>query len=190
MDNIIIKQILNHLNHKYIKQYYLGVYSVRAFNRLNIRNFDRFSLILFISNVITTLGHWIVIIKTGKHLFFCDSFGHSPRFYKKINNPYLEFDFYFNWKLQNDSTTICGGYAIFFIHLISACHFDIQCFANKIQDIFKYSQQKKSFYNDKIIVKYIFKIYPHISKEKCKTLFCNTKFIINPKQCSNALCNT
>ena len=135
MDNHLISDILNNVLKK-SKFYgdYLGIFSIDDFNNLKIYIYDKFSLILFIDNIFkNNLGHWIVISKSNKgRLYFLDSYGKNPEFYrKKIEK---KFDFYLNIRLQSDFSTICGGYAIFFIDLISKCSYDMMCFIMELPD--------------------------------------------------------
>ena len=139
MDNIIIDKILKYINNGKHFKYYLGVFTIKEYNTLDLKNKKCFSLILFISNISKNLGHFVTIFKSKNKIFFCDSFGKNITFYKKnIHN----IDFYMNIELQSKFTTVCGAYSIFFIHIISLCRYNISCFINLVLKYFNLKNKK------------------------------------------------
>ena len=127
------------------------------------------------------MGHWVVIIKINHKLYFIDSFGISPNFYNKnIKNNYSKINYFLSSRLQSNLTTTCGSYAVFFIHLISYCNYDLPRFTEIFFDIFNFKNLLK---NDLYIIKYISKTYPHFGKNKCNKFFCNNMFLTNHKKC-------
>ena len=182
MDNIILNKILKSINNGKKFKNYLGVFTIEEYNALNLKNKKNFSLILFISNISKNLGHFVTIFKSENKIFFCDSYGKNVTFYKKkIKN----INFYLNYKLQSNNTTICGGYSIFFVHIISLCKYKMICFKKIFLDFFNF---KRRFINDKYIKNYLFLIYPKLNNKYCKYLFCNKNFIINYENCEKVLC--
>ena len=189
MDNIIIQDIFHSLqNKKDIYKDYLGIFSIEDFNDLNILEFNQFSLILFIDNINAGLGHWVTIFKSANKLFFMDSYGKSPDFYRKnIKNKFKHFDYNLKMRLQLDFTTVCGAYAIYFIDLISQCKYQMNCFMKTFRNTFILKPGIK----DKFIIKYLFKIYPILRDKKkinCVNLFCSKDFIINFRKCEKVFC--
>lgn len=183
MDNIIIDKILKYINNGKHFKYYLGVFTIKEYNTLDLKNKKYFSLILFISNISKNLGHFVTIFKSKNKIFFCDSYGKNLKYYKiKIKN----INFFLDYKLQSKNTTICGAYSIFFVHLISLCKYKITCFKKIFLNFF--NLKKKVFLNDKYIKNYIFLIYPKLNNKDCKHLFCNKNFIINYQKCQKILC--
>ena len=79
MDNILIDKIFKNIP---IKYNYLGIFSIKDLHSLNINRYSYCSLILFIENISVNLGHWVCIFKIKYELFFLDSFGFRPKFYK------------------------------------------------------------------------------------------------------------
>ena len=182
MDTSIINKILQHINNKEVSKYYLGVFSIEEYNKLDIRKLDKFSLILFINNIDTNLGHFVSLFKSGNKIYFCDSYGHNVKHYRRnIKN----VSFYLKIRLQSNLSTSCGAFSIFFIHLISACKFDVFCFSDTFSKLFKFNFIK----NEKYIIKYIFSIYPKLNKKHCNNLFCNKHFLTNYKKCVKKLCH-
>lgn len=187
MDSAIIKKIFNHMKRKEISKYYLGIFSIKNFNELDIRSLGQFSLILFIDNISKHLGHWVTVVKASGKLIFLDSYGHKPAFYKKkIRNRYSSFNRYLKSRLQSDFSTTCGAYCVFLIDLISHSRYDISRFTETFLNIFK---GKNLIVNDKYIVRYIFNVYPRIKNKRCVSLFCNAKFITNFKKCIMNVCS-
>ena len=181
MDDNIIKEIIQSIKNKKINKYYLGVFSIKEFNHLDTRHMKHFALILFIHGIYKNLGHFVSVFKAHGKFYFVDSYGNTPTFYKKkIINKYFKFDYCLKIKLQTDYTTVCGAYAIFFVHLFNGCNFDVECVVNIFLKVFN---PKKLIINDKYIVRYIFHIYPRINNNECQILFCNSNFIINYEKC-------
>lgn len=130
------------------------------------------------------MGHWVTIFKTDNGVYFVDSFGFSPKFYKKnIGNKHVKISHYLSKKLQNNYTTICGGYAVFFIHGIVKCNYRIACFMKMMKDNFLFKRKN----NDKTIVEYILK-YTSIKPDQCVNYFCSKKFNIDYNKCLNKIC--
>ena len=177
-----MNKMLQHINNKEINKYYLGVFSIGQYNKLDIHKFNKFSLILFINNIESNLGHFVSLFKSGNKIYFCDSYGHNVKYYKKnIKN----VNFYLKIRLQSNLSTSCGAFAIFFIHLISVCKFDVFCFSNTFSKMFKFKSLIKI---EKYIIKYVFSIYPKLNKKDCKYSFCSKHFLINYKKCFEKLC--
>ena len=179
--NSILKYVLKSKHSQF-----LGVFTLKQFKSLKIKN-KKCALILFIDTINSKKGHWVTIIKINKILYFMDSYGLSPNSYmKKIGNQYVDIKYYFLYRLQTNFSTICGVYAIFFVHLIIACEFNLAPFANAIIDTFNKFKFKE---NDRKMKKYIFKAYPFFDRKQCKNLFCNSNFTINFKKCYESLCH-
>ena len=186
MDDADIKTHLEYILKKNYKKKYLGIFTIESFNILDLRKREKCSLILFINNVSRNLGHWVVVININYKLYFIDSYGLSPVFYNKnIKNNYSKINYFLSSRLQSDSTTTCGSYAIFFIHLISYCKYDILEFTDIFLKVFNFNNLIK---NDIYIIKYVSKMYPHFNKRKCNKFFCNNKFLSNYKKCSKMMC--
>ena len=84
-----------------LKKTYLGVYSLDSFNKIPLKNYTYCSIILFIDNITLNLGHWVCLFKIHNDLFFIDSFGKKPFFYKKtITNKYLRINYYIKKKIS------------------------------------------------------------------------------------------
>ena len=68
MDDDIINDIFKFINNK---KRYLGVYTVKEYNDLNLKDINHFSLILFISSISENLGHFATIFKgkDNKYIF-------------------------------------------------------------------------------------------------------------------------
>ena len=164
---------------------FLGIFTLKQFKSLKIKN-KKCVMILFIDGVNPQKGHWVTIIKIDDILYFMDSYGLSPHSYmKKIENQNLEIKFYFKYRLQTNFSTVCGLYAIFFVHLSISCNYNLACINNSITDKFS---RIKFIENDRKIIKYIFKVYPFLTKKQCKNMMCNSNFIINFKKCYESLC--
>ena len=179
----MLNKILKFINNGKKFKNYLGVFTIKEYNTLNLKKKKQFSLILFISNISKNLGHFVTVFKSENEIFFCDSYGKNVTFYKKkIKN----INFYLNYKLQSNNSTICGGYSIFFVHLISLCKYKITCFKKIFLNFFNFKSKRK-FLNDIFIKNYLFLIYPKLNN-KCKYLFCNKNVIINYQNCEKILC--
>ena len=188
MNGLTLKKNIEYIfmkNTNYEKHTYLGIFSIKEFNNLDLRYTNNCCLIIFIDGIKKNLGHWLVICKIKKDLYWIDSFGLSPLFYKNnINNKYLKFSYYLSKRLQSRLTTICGGYCIFFIHMIFKSNYNIKQFKTILINNFHFKNFEK---NDQIIAKYILN-NTLISKNKCKKYFCSTKFIINYHKCTEIVC--
>lgn len=188
MDNTDIKKYLEYILNNEHKKHYLGIFTIDSFNILNIKNKKKCSLILFINNISKNLGHWVTIININHKLYFIDSYGLSPMFYNKsINNIHNKINYFLNKRLQSDSTTTCGSYTVFFIHLISYCNYNLSKFADILINNFNFKNLIK---NDLYIIKYISKMYPYFNKRKCNKFFCNNMFLSNYKKCYKTICKS
>ena len=178
--DLFIKAKLGHL-----KNTYLGVYLLNSFKDLPLNNYTCCSLILFIDNISQNLGHWVCLFKIHNNLFFIDSFGKKPFFYKKtITNRYLKCNYYMKKRFQGNNSTVCGGYVIFFIYNIIKFKYDINNFQSYICNNL---HSTKYTLNDRIVVKFIMNNTPY-SLTQCEHLFCSKKFIANVKLCKKTLC--
>ena len=92
-----------------------------------------------------------------------------------------------NKRLQSDSTTTCGSYTVFFIHLISYCNYNLSKFTDILINNFNFKNLIK---NDLYIIKYISKMYPYFNKRKCNKFFCNNMFLSNYKKCYKTICKS
>ena len=188
MDNTDVKNYLEYILKNEHKKHYLGIFTIDSFNILNIKNKKKCSLILFINNISKNLGHWVTIININHKLYFIDSYGLSPMFYNKnINNTHNKINYFLNKRLQSDSTTTCGSYAVFFIHLISYCNYNLSKFTDILINNFNFKNLIK---NDLYIIKYISKMYPYFNKKKCNKFFCNNMFLSNYKKCYKTICKS
>ena len=107
MDTSIINKILQHVNNKEVNKYYLGVFSIEEYNKLDTRKLDKFSLILFINNIESNLGHFVSLFKSRNKIYFCDSYGHNVKHYRRnIKN----VNFYLKIRLQSNLSTSCGAF--------------------------------------------------------------------------------
>ena len=188
MDDIDIEIYLKYILKGRSEQHYLGIFTIDSFNILDIRGRKNCSLILFIDNVSKNLGHWVSVIKINYKLYFIDSYGLPPTFYNKnIKNVYSEINYFLNTCLQSNLTTTCGSYAVFFIHLISYCKYNLTVFTDIFFNNFNFLNLLK---NDLYIIKYISKVYPYFNKKKCNRFFCNNMFLSNYKKCHESICKS
>ena len=170
---------------------YLGIYTKDNIFDLNIMKYRYCCLVLFIDNISRNRGHWTVIIKIMNNIYFLDSFGLHPKKYgidlKNIINLKKHNLFYLTQRTQNNQTTTCGGYSIYYIINIIKCKYKIKCFVNQ----FKKNMSKINFRkNENFIVEYLSKTFPtYVNEQNCTNLFCNSQFIINRQECLKSLCN-
>ena len=184
---------LSNILYSYVKHTdnYLGIYTKYNIFDLDIMKYRYCSVILFIDNISKNLGHWCVIIKIINNIYFLDSFGLHPKKYgidlKNIIRSKKHNLFYLTQRSQNDQTTICGGYSIYFIISIIKCKYKITCFINQFKQKFSKTNFQKNY---KFIVEYLSKTFPiQVNEKNCVNLFCNSQFIINQQQCLKSLCN-
>ena len=169
------------------KHSYLGVFTIKSFNNLNLTNIKNACLILFIDYINEKLGHFVSIFKINNKLIWVDSYGKSVSFYKKnITNKYISFTYYLSKKIQSNISTSCGAYCVFFIHMILKCDYDLNKYAKII--LKEFPETKKFIENDKKIVSYIIR-NTNISSKNCKKYFCNNSFIIKYNECLQSVCD-
>ena len=181
------ENILNRAIYKIInkKTNYLGLFTIEEFNNLNIYNIPHFCLILFINTISSNLGHYVVCAKNENDFYFFDSYGFSPYSYSlKIPFSSKLKKYYLSFRLQSNLSSNCGVYAIFFIHLITHCNYNMICFKSIFTKLFN---QKNYLENDKYIIKYLFKYFPSLSVN-CEKVICNNQFVINRKKCIKYFC--
>ena len=99
------------------------------------------SFILFINTISNNLGHWTVIFKINDHIYFLDSFGLHPKKYgihlKNIfKSEQIKKYHYLTHRIQDNDSTTCGAYSIYFIKNILQCNYSITCFTKKIMQHF------------------------------------------------------
>ena len=170
-----------------LKKTYLGVYSLDSFNKIPLKNYTYCSIILFIDNITLNLGHWVCLFKIHNDLFFIDSFGKKPFFYKKtITNKYLRINHYMKKRFQGSNSTVCGSYVIFFIYNIIKCKYNINSFQSHILNKL-YSTNFTN--NDKFVVQFILNNTSY-SLTQCERLFCSKKIILNLELCKKKLCSS
>ena len=178
-----ISNIFKKSSHMKNKKSFLGIFTISTFKNMNLHLYDNCSLILFISGLNPSLGHWISVIKVLNNVFFIDSYGLSPaEYYVDLNNTHQSFTHYQSKRLQSNTTTICGLYAIINIYLAINCNYNMYAFDEFIKK--KISNNTLST-NDKKLVNYMMKF---IKNKNCVSLFCNSKFAINFKKCRKLLC--
>ena len=191
MDLKVLNDCLKDVFKKYkiskIKQNtFLGIFSIKTFNKLDLTNIRNSCLILFIDYLNNKLGHFVCIFKIHNDLIFVDSFGMSNSFYKNnILNKYTPFKQYLSKRLQSSVTTACGAYVVFFINTILKCNYDLNKFAVIVIQYFP--KQNNYIQNDKIIFRYIVQ-NTRISYKNCQKYFCNNKFAIKYKKCLKSIC--
>ena len=164
------------------------MFSINSFNKLNLTNIGNACLILFIDYFNDKLGHFVCVFKIKNELIFVDSFGLDNSFYNKnIVNKYNSFKQYLSKRLQSEISTSCGGYVIFFIHIILKCNYNLNDFSKII--IENFPNKNNYVKNDKIIFKYI--IYnTRISSIACQKFFCNNSFGIKYNECIKYVCRS
>ena len=169
-----------------LKNTYLGVFLLNSFKNLPLTNYKFCSLIIFIDNLSKNLGHWVCLFKIHNNLYFIDSFGKKPLFYKKtITNRYLKCNYYMKKRFQGNNSTVCGAYVIFFIYNIIKFKYDINNFQSHIRTNL---HPTKYTLNDRIIVNFIMDNTSY-SLTQCEHLFCSKKFIVNIALCKKTLCS-
>ena len=189
MDEITLSNIL-HENVKDTDKY-LGIYTKNNFFGLNIMKYEYCSLVLFIDNISINLGHWCVIVKIRNNLYFLDSFALHPQYYgidfKYIKNSKKLCVYYLTQRTQDDETSTCGAYVIYYLMNIINCKYKITCFISRFRQTFFETNYRK---NDQFIIYYLSTKFPkYVSEKNCVNFFCNSNFIINRKQCLETLCN-
>ena len=188
MDNITINRILKKIIN--IDNNYLGIFTPSQLNYVNIDRYNHLILILFIPNISKTYGHWCCLIKIKKVLYFLDSFGLNPDLYNfnlkhnlKTKKKYLYY--YLNLQIQSNYTTVCGAYAIYFIHTLILCKYNINCLK---KEIIRHLKNKNKLKNDYFIIQYMYNNFKKDLPFNCQNIFCNDKFIIKRKLCIETLC--
>ena len=169
---------------------YLGIYTKDNFFDFDIMKYKYCCLVLFIDNISKNLGHWCVIIKIRNNIYFLDSFALHPMQYgidlKNMNNSKNLGFYYLTQRTQNNETTTCGAFAIYYIISIIKCKYKIKCFVNKFNQRFFESDYQN---NEKTIINYLTKKFPkYVNEKNCSSLFCNSEFIINRRTCLKKLC--
>ena len=188
MDNITLNRVLKQfINTKYN---YLGIFTISQLSTIDTKKYKYLALILFIPNISKILGHWTVLIKVKNNIYFLDSFGLNPKLYnfdlKHTFKSKIKYNYYYlNVQIQSNSSTTCGAYAIYFIHTMILCKYNIICLKKKIN---KHLKNRIKSINDNFVIQYMYDYFKNSLPNNCQKLFCNNKFITNRKLCIQTIC--
>ena len=98
--------------------------------------------------------HWLLIHAKDKQVYFIDSFGKDPKFYKLENVPYQirnEVKFLNKTQLQSSFSNLCGEYCVFFY--FNLCR---DKFLREILNYFSYDFSR----NDESVKSFMRKTFP------------------------------
>ena len=119
------------------------------------------------------MGHWVLIYRTHKELFYFDSFGLNIKSYNSYIYNY--FDYYkkklkrITWKvqIQDVNTLCCGLHIIFVIYKIIQCN-NVNFGVRKLREIYHH---KNFIKNDKLVTRFLFSRFKNI--KTCPRMLCD-----------------
>ena len=116
-------------------------------------------------------GHFLLIVRTKKLLFFYDSFGFDPSVYQKnilifINRHKHHEYVKWNRQVQSFDSITCGAHVLHILYFISQCH-DIRLGV----ELYRRSLSSNLINNDKSVVRFLYKTF--IISKKCEQMFCD-----------------
>lgn len=133
-----------------------------------------------------TLGHWIAIYihYESQTLGYFDSYNLDPRLHSLALHHFIQAHPYMTvcrlaYRLQGLQSLVCGIYTMYFCYLLS--HHHLKHVMHSIHATFKKGQY---FYNDKLITRLGYKLFP---MPQCEVTFC---LLSNVKDfCRREICN-
>ena len=101
-------------------------------------------------------GHFLLLVRSRKIIFFYDSFGMNPSVYSKIILTFLLRHNYhkkmkWNRQIQSFDSITCGGHILHILYFISQCN-DIQLGVK----LYKNSLSSNLLANDKNVVRFLY----------------------------------